>query len=196
METGAGRTTIRPAISGPLTTAASGLSRSLADTSPRRSGHRQCYRHVHDRTVERHQNCAEARINRTIPAAVSAHRLPGQLNLKLGAVILDLKFHFQMDLIGDVRDEPKVFPLDHDIIVDASSSAIACRRAPWCPVTGRPSSTHIPPICLKRAIEYSFTWPAGQPGRPRSSSIAARRRCGVGTMQIVWRPSADPPAPP
>jgi hypothetical protein len=107
METGAGRTTIRPAISGPLTTAASGLSRSLADTSPRRSGHRQCYRHVHDRTVERHQNCAEARINRTIPAAVSAHRLPGQLNLKLGAVILDLKFHFQMDLIGDVRDDVK-----------------------------------------------------------------------------------------
>jgi hypothetical protein len=35
----AGWTTIRRAISGPLTPVTSGLSRSLADTSPRRSGH-------------------------------------------------------------------------------------------------------------------------------------------------------------
>jgi hypothetical protein len=35
----AGRTTIRRAISGPLTPVTSGLSRSLADTSSRRSGH-------------------------------------------------------------------------------------------------------------------------------------------------------------
>jgi len=46
----------------------------------------------------------------------SEYRLPGQLNLKLGAVILDFEFHLQMDLIGDVRDEPEVLPLDHDII--------------------------------------------------------------------------------
>jgi hypothetical protein len=44
-------------------------------------------------------------------------RLPGQLDLKFGAVILDLKFHFQMDLIGDVRDEPEVPTFDHDIVV-------------------------------------------------------------------------------
>jgi len=35
----AGRTTIRRAISVPLTPVTSGLSRSLADTPPRRSGH-------------------------------------------------------------------------------------------------------------------------------------------------------------
>ena len=35
----AGRTTVRRAISGPLTPVTSGLSRSLADTPPRRSGH-------------------------------------------------------------------------------------------------------------------------------------------------------------
>ena len=35
----AGRTAVRRAISGPLTPVMSGLSRSLADTSPRRSGH-------------------------------------------------------------------------------------------------------------------------------------------------------------
>lgn len=56
-------------------------------------------------------------------------RLPGQFDLKLGAVVLDLEFNFQMDLIRDVRDEPQVLPLDHHIIVGASSSAIACRRA-------------------------------------------------------------------
>ena len=38
--------------------------------------------------------------------SVNEYRLPGQLNLKLGAVILDLEFDFQMDLIGNVRDEP------------------------------------------------------------------------------------------
>jgi hypothetical protein len=48
---------------------------------------------------------------------VSEYCLPGQLDLELSAVILDLEFHFQMDLIGDVRDEPEVVPLDHDIIV-------------------------------------------------------------------------------
>ena len=35
----AGRTAVRRAISGPLTPVTSGLSRSLADTPPRRSGH-------------------------------------------------------------------------------------------------------------------------------------------------------------
>jgi hypothetical protein len=44
-------------------------------------------------------------------------RLPGQLDLKLGAVILDLEFHFQLDLIGDMRDEPQVPTFDDDIVV-------------------------------------------------------------------------------
>jgi len=38
-EIGAGRTAVRRAISGPLTPVTSGLSRSLADTPPCRSGH-------------------------------------------------------------------------------------------------------------------------------------------------------------
>ena len=42
--------------------------------------------------------------------------LPGQLDFEFGAVVLELEFHFQVDLIGDVRDEPHVLPLDHDII--------------------------------------------------------------------------------
>ena len=37
---------------------------------------------------------------------VGEYWLPGKLDLKLSAVILDLEFHFQVDLIGDVRDEP------------------------------------------------------------------------------------------
>ena len=37
--TSVGRTTVRQAISGPLTSVTSGLSRSSADTPPRRSGH-------------------------------------------------------------------------------------------------------------------------------------------------------------
>ena len=41
---------------------------------------------------------------RTSP--VGEYWLPGKLDLKLSAVILDLEFHFQVDLIGDVRDEP------------------------------------------------------------------------------------------
>ena len=44
-------------------------------------------------------------------------RLPGQLDLKLGAVIFDLKFHFQMHLIGDVGHEPEVPAFDDDIVV-------------------------------------------------------------------------------
>ena len=32
--------------------------------------------------------------------------LPGQLDLKFGAVVFDLEFHFQVDLLGDVRDKP------------------------------------------------------------------------------------------
>jgi hypothetical protein len=47
---------------------------------------------------------------------VGEYWLPGQLNLKLGTVIFDLEFDFQMDLIGNVRDEPQVFPLDYDIV--------------------------------------------------------------------------------
>jgi hypothetical protein len=39
MATSTGRTAVRRAISGPLTPVTSGLSRSLADTLPRRSGH-------------------------------------------------------------------------------------------------------------------------------------------------------------
>src|SRR5215510_9544205 len=43
--------------------------------------------------------------------------LPGQFDFELCAVVFDFEFHFQIDLIGDVRDEPHVLPLDHDVIV-------------------------------------------------------------------------------
>jgi hypothetical protein len=58
-------------------------------------------------------------------------RLPGQLDLKLGAVIFDLKFHFQMHLIGDVGHEPEVPAFDDDIVVGGklvSDRMQACSR--------------------------------------------------------------------
>ena len=39
--------------------------------------------------------------------------LPGQLNLELGAVVVDLEFHLQIDLGRHVRDKSQVLPLDH-----------------------------------------------------------------------------------
>ena len=32
--------------------------------------------------------------------------LPAQFDLQFGAVVLDLEFHFELHLVGDVRDEP------------------------------------------------------------------------------------------
>jgi hypothetical protein len=65
-----------------------------------------------------HRHPAGAPLTERDPSPAGAGRswLPGQLDLQLGAAILDLKFHFQMNLIRDVGDEPQVIPLDHDII--------------------------------------------------------------------------------
>ena len=42
--------------------------------------------------------------------------LPGQLDLKFGAIVLDLELHLQIDAIGNARNESHFLPLDHDII--------------------------------------------------------------------------------
>jgi hypothetical protein len=70
--------------------------------------------------VSGHRQVIAAESRRDGEPPVGEYRLPGQLNLKLGGVIFDLEFDFQLDLIGNVRNEPQVVPLDHDIV--------ACRK--------------------------------------------------------------------